>query len=120
MSARANQKRWSEFASIVIAVIAITLVFFEMLRAHLPRAIQITIEHSSGHLAIAFLAAIGFSLVCTGIGVMSISGVRLLLATRQEDAPRLYRVAKDHLVSVCMVSGGFFISVCAMYVLSRF
>ena len=119
MSTPAERKRWSEFASVGIAVIAAAFLFFEIIRSQLPDYLQTAIERSGGPAVWAVAAALGLSLLCSGIGVISISGVRLLLALRKADASLVQAVAKDHLGSVVMVVVGFGLSVGALYMLSQ-
>ena len=119
MSTPAERKRWSEFASVGIAVIAAAFLFFEIIRSQLPGYLQTAIERSAGPAAWAVAAALGLSLLCSGIGVISISGVRLLLALRKADASLVQAAAKDHLGSVVMVVFGFGLSVGALYMLSQ-
>jgi hypothetical protein len=119
MSAPSARKRWSEFASVGIAVAAVAFLFFEIIRSQLPSYLQTAIERSSGPTVWAAAAAFGLSLLCSGIGVISISGVRLLLALRKNDASLVRAAAKDHLGSVAMVVFGFVLSVGALYALSQ-
>ena len=119
MSTPSDRKRWSELASVGIAVIAVAFLFFEIIRSQLPSYLQTAIERSDGPAAWAVAAALGLSLLCSGIGVISISGVRLLLALRQPDASPVHAAANDHLGSIVMVVLGFVLSVGALYVLSQ-
>lgn len=119
MSASSDRKRWSELASVGIAVIAVAFLFFEIIRSQLPSYLQTAIERSDGPAAWAGAAALGLSLLCSGIGVISISGVRLVLALRKADASLVHAAAKDHLGSVVMVVFGFVLSVGALYALSQ-
>ncbi len=119
MSASSARKRWFELASVGIAVAALAFLFFEIIRSQLPSYLQTAIERSSGPAAWAAAAAFGLSLLCSGIGVISISGVRLLLALRKTDASLVRTAAIDHLGSVAMVLFGFMLSVGALYALSR-
>jgi hypothetical protein len=119
MRTTAERKRWSELASVGIAVIAAAFLFFEIIRSQLPSHLQAAIERSDGPAVWAVAAALGLSLLCSGIGVISISGVRLLLALRKADAALIHAAAKDHLGSVVMVVVGFVLSVGALYMLSQ-
>lgn len=119
MSAPSERKRWSELASVGIAVIAMAFLFFEIIRSQLPGYLQTAIERSDGTAAWAGAAALGLSLLSSGMGVISISGVRLLLALRRAEASLVHAAAKDHLRSVAMVVFGFLLSVGALYALSQ-
>ena len=119
MSAPSDRKRWSELAAVGIAVIATAFLFFEIIRSQLPSYLQTAIERSDGPAVWAGAAALGLSFLCSGIGVILISGVRLLLALRKADASLVHAAAKDHLGSVAMVVFGFLLSVCALYALSQ-
>ena len=119
MSAPSERKRWANLASVGIAVIAAAFLFFEIIRSNLPSYLQAAIERADGPAAWAVAAALGLSLLCSGIGVISISGVRLLLALRNADASLVDAAAKDHLDSVVMVVFGFVLSVGALYMLSQ-
>jgi len=119
VSSTSDRKRWSEIVSVGIAVVVVGFLFFEIIRSQLPSYLQAAIERSDGPAAWAVAAALGLSLLCSGIGVISISGVRLLLALRKADASLVHAAAKDHLGSVVMVVFGFVLSVGALYVLSQ-
>jgi hypothetical protein len=119
MSTPADRKRWSELASVGLAVIAVAFLFFEVIQSQLPGYLQAAIGRPGGPAAWAVAAALGLSLLCSGIGVISISGIRLLLALRKADASLVHAAAKDHLCSVVIVVVGFVMSVAALYVLSQ-
>lgn len=119
MSAPFDRKRWSELASVGIAVVVVAFLFFEIIRSQLPSYLQTAIERADGPAAWAAAAAVGLSLLFSGIGVISISGVRLFLVLRKADASLVHAAAKDHLVSVAMVVFGFVLSIGALYALSQ-
>lgn len=114
-----DRNRWSELASVGIAVIAGAFLFFEIIRSQLPSYLQTAIERSDAPAAWAVAAALGLSLLCSGMGAISISGVRLLLAIRKADTSRVVAAAKDHLGSSLMVVCGFVLAVSAFYALSQ-
>ena len=64
-------------------------------------------------------AAIGLSLLCGGMGVILVSGIRLFAALRKTDAAFVRSMARDHLVSTAIVLAGFVLSLTATFVLSQ-
>jgi hypothetical protein len=119
MNISQNRKQWSEDISVGIAVNICAFLFFETLRGQLPNYLQRAIEKSFEATAWAVTAAFGLSLLCAGIGVISVSGIRLLLALRAADASFVQLAAKRHLISVLMVVFGFWLSVAAIYAVTQ-
>jgi hypothetical protein len=119
MNAYFDRKRWSEIASVGIAIAAGAVLFFEILRSQLPGYLLAAIDQSNGVSALALAVAVGLSMLFTGIGVIAVSGARLFVALRKADAQRVHTLANDHLSSVLVVILGFVLSVGAMYLLSQ-
>ncbi len=119
MTTLAERKRWSETASVGIAAAGGAFWLCEVLRLKLPGYLQAAIEQSDGLAAWAVVAAVGLSLLFTGMGVMSVSAVRLFAALRRIEAIEVRAMAKDHLGSTVLVIAGFVLSVVALFVLSQ-
>jgi ABC-type Fe3+ transport system permease subunit len=115
-----DRTRWSELISVVIAVAAAAFLFFEIIRSQLPSSLQRAIEQQSISAAWAVAVALGLSLLCVGIGVISVSAVRLAVALRTDNSSRIFSAAKDQLGSVVMVVSGFVLAVAAAFMLSQY
>lgn len=114
-----ERRRWSEVVSVGIAIVAAAFMFFEIIRSQLPSYMQLAIEQRSGTTAWVVAAALGLSLLCSGIGVISISAIRLLIALRTDDASHINAAAKDQLGSVAIVVVGFVLAAIAFFRLSQ-
>ena len=101
----------------VLAVIATAFLFFEVIRSQLPAALLVAIDKPGAAKAWLVAAAIGSSLLCTGVGAMFVSAVRLLLVLRKPEEAAIRTSTADHLVSVAMVIVGFILCVAALFVL---
>jgi hypothetical protein len=119
MTGSADRKRWSELASVGIVAAAGAIWLFEVFQSKLPGYMRTAIEQSNGLAAWAVAASIGLSLLFTGVGVMSISALRLFAALRRSEPFEVRAIAKDHLGSTVMVIAGFVLSVVALFVLSQ-
>jgi hypothetical protein len=119
MSTPSDRKRWSELASVSLAAIAGAFLLFEILRTYLPSYLKIAIERSDVVAGWTLAAAIGLSILFTGIGVLIVSALRLFLALRKAEAAVVQIAAKDHLGSAIMVIVGLVLSVGTLYVLSQ-
>ncbi len=86
MKTAADRKRWSELASVGIAAVGGAFLLFEVLRSNLPDHLRVAIDQSGELAAWAVAAAIGLSVLFTGIGVMSVSAIRLYTALRRADS----------------------------------
>lgn len=118
MKTAADRKRWSELVSVGIAAVGGAFLLFEVLRSKLPDHLRAAIDQSGELAAWAVAAAIGLSVLFTGVGVMLVSAIRLYTALRRADAAEVRAMAKDHLGSTMMVLAGFVLSVGALYTLS--
>lgn len=114
-----ERRRWSEAVSVALAVVAAAFMFFEIIRSQLPSNMQVAIEQPSGTAAWVAAAALGLALLCSGIGVIAISTVRLLIALRKGDASHINAAAKDQLSSVAIVVVGFVLAAVAFFMLSQ-
>lgn len=94
-------------------------MLFQVLRSKLPGDLRAAIEQSGDLAAWAVAAAIGLSLLFTGVGVMAVSAVRLFAALRRSEPIEVRSMAKDHLGSTAIVIVGFVLSVIALFVLSQ-
>jgi hypothetical protein len=106
-----NRSRWSQHAAVAVAFIAMAYLAFEILRSQLPGQLQAT--------AWVAVAAAGLSLLCGGMGVVLVSGIRLFAALRKADLALVRSMAIDHLVSTALVLAGFVLSIGALSVLSQ-
>jgi hypothetical protein len=84
---------------------------FEILRSQLPGQLQAT--------PWVVVAAAGLSLLCGGMGVILVSGIRLFAALRKTDLALVRSLARDHLVSTVLVLAGFMLSLAATFMLSQ-
>jgi uncharacterized membrane protein YqhA len=119
MGAQLDRKRWSELASVGVVIAAGTVLFFEILRSQLPEYLQAAIDQSTSVAVLAFVSAIGLSMLCAGVGVISVSGMRLFIALRKADHEKVRALANDHLGSVLIVALGFACSAACLYLLSQ-
>lgn len=101
---------WTEGASVAIAVLAASYLFSEIIRTQLPS----TIEPSAERVVWLLIASAGPALLCVGVGVILISGFRMIRILRQDDGQLLRAAAKDLLWCAVIVVAGFIFSVCAL------
>lgn len=94
MKTAADRKRWSELASVGIAAVGGAFLLFEVLRSNLPDHLRVAIDQSGELAAWAVAAAIGLSVLFTGIGVMSVSAIRLYTALRRADSAEVRTMAR--------------------------
>ena len=119
MAAINHRSQGAQLAAVGIAIAAGSFLLFESLHTYLPGPVQIAIEQSSSVAGWAVAAAVGLSMLFTGIGVLSVSSVRLLWSLRGADVTLVRKMAKDHLTSTAIVLAGFALSMAALYVLSQ-
>jgi hypothetical protein len=100
-------KKWSESAAVAIATVGAAALFFEIIRSRLPDASTTWL----------IVAATGIALLAVGVGVLSVSGFRLLAALKRPDATAISAAAKDHLGCSLLVLAGFVLSVVALLAL---
>jgi hypothetical protein len=104
------KRAWREDAAVVIAALAASYLFSEVIRSQLPPAI----ESRGGFAAWLLLASVGLSLLCVGVGVVVVSGIRVIRIRQQTDLHLWRATALDLLRSSAIVVTGFVLSVCAL------
>ena len=110
MTAASGRKYYSEFASVAITVAVGTFLCFEIVTTYLP-ALKPSVVAERGNVGVAyFVLALGISLLCNGIGAVSISGIRLLISFQKADAAVVRSSAKTLLGYAFMVVTGFVLS----------
>jgi hypothetical protein len=110
-SLHSSRSRWSQHAAVAVAFVAKAYLAFEILRSQLPGQLQAT--------PWVVVAAAGLSLLCGGMGVVLVSGIRLFAALRKADLALMRSMAREHLVSTALVLAGFVLSLAATFVLSQ-
>lgn len=110
MIAANGSKYYSEFASVAITVAVGTFLCFEIVTTYLP-TLKPSVVAERGNIGFeCFVLALGISLLCNGVGAVSISGIRLLISLKKSDAAVVRASAKALLGYVFIVVTGFVLS----------
>jgi hypothetical protein len=114
-----RSKRASRWVAVFLATTAGAFLFFEIIGYVMRTLVG---EAKSGidyRMVLRIAGASALSLLCTGIGVMAITGARLYRALGRTDDSRKREAATDQLWSASMVIVGFAICLVVLMLATR-
>lgn len=111
-------RRASEWLAVGICLVVLSFAYFEIISARMPVVAQQEIESFRAPFGWVASAAIGFALLCGGVGSLFVTAVRLMVCLHRScaDPPRVVTV--EHLLSSALVIAGFILVAASWMALS--
>lgn len=103
MNSLLRPNRWTRILSVVVVVVAGSLLFVEIMQSRLASPVPF----GNAKFVSVVGAATCASLVSTGVGVLVVTGIKLIVVLRKGDVVALRQSAWDHLLASAMVVVGF-------------